>query len=317
MRFIIVGCLIGFAGQAAVSQAVTFEEHDGRLDILVDGVAFAAYVYQDDEILRPYFCNVQASNGVQVTRTHPPDPEADKDNTDHATFHPGIWLAFGDLGGADFWRMKARVRHLRFEQSPESGATGTFTVVNVYETLDTPPTLLCEETCTYTITTVQDTRWLFVDSRFRALDTDIAFGDQEEMGLGVRLATPLTVRHGSGEIVNSEGGVNEKGTWGQQADWCAYSGVVNGNRVGMMLMSDPANFRKSWFHNRDYGLMVANPFGKKSMTAPKERTVPPDATPLPQDERFTLGYAVCVFTAPGEQHPDYDTLYATYMAHIE
>jgi len=31
------------------------------------------------------------------------------------------------------------------------------------------------------------------------------------------------------------------------------------------LMSDPANFRSSWWHNRDYGLMVANPFGRSSM----------------------------------------------------
>ena len=30
-------------------------------------------------------------------------------------------------------------------------------------------------------------------------------------------------------------------------------------------MADPANFRPSWWHNRDYGLMVANPFGRESM----------------------------------------------------
>ena len=47
------------------------------------------------------------------------------------------------------------------------------------------------------------------------------FGTQEEMGLGVRLATPLTVKSGNGRITNSVGGTNEKGTWGQAADWCA------------------------------------------------------------------------------------------------
>jgi len=30
-------------------------------------------------------------------------------------------------------------------------------------------------------------------------------------------------------------------------------------------MADPANFRPSWWHNRDYGLMVANPFGREAM----------------------------------------------------
>ena len=32
-----------------------------------------------------------------------------------------------------------------------------------------------------------------------------------------------------------------------------------------MLMADPNNFRKSWWHNRNYGAFVANPFGRKAM----------------------------------------------------
>lgn len=30
-------------------------------------------------------------------------------------------------------------------------------------------------------------------------------------------------------------------------------------------MSGPSNFRQSWWHNRDYGVFVANPFGRKAM----------------------------------------------------
>jgi hypothetical protein len=30
-------------------------------------------------------------------------------------------------------------------------------------------------------------------------------------------------------------------------------------------MTDPPNFRPAWWHNRDYGLMVANPFGQEAM----------------------------------------------------
>src|SRR5690606_36644693 len=58
-------------------------------------------------ILRPYLKNVMAPNGQQVTRLYPPDPEINKDNDDHPYFHPGIWMAFGDVNGFDFWRNKS------------------------------------------------------------------------------------------------------------------------------------------------------------------------------------------------------------------
>ena len=33
----------------------------------------------------------------------------------------------------------------------------------------------------------------------------------------------------------------------------------------MLLMADPHNFRRSWFHARDYGVLVANPFGQQRL----------------------------------------------------
>ena len=310
-----LSCIL--ATSSATELDITFRDDAGRLEIFAGGQPFATYVYEDPEILRPYFCHITAPNGFQVTRNHPPDPERDKDNLDHETMHPGLWLAFGDLGGSDFWRNKARVRFVRFEQEPRGGTIGSFSVVNAYETLETPPRLLCEETCTYTITATADEHWIRMTSRFRATASGIAFGDQEEMGLGVRLTGPLTVKHGSGTILNSLGGVDEKGTWGKQADWCSYSGLVEGGRTGMILMTDPGNFRASWFHNRDYGLMVANPFGKKSMTAPKDRNVSEDTTPIPQEEPLTLGFAVCVFSVDSDRHPGYAGLYAQYVANAK
>src|SRR5262249_35622291 len=87
------------------------------------------------------------------------------------------------------------------------------------------------------------------------------FGDQEEMGLGVRVASDMTVTKG-GVITSSEGRKNEKKVWGRQADWADYSGPRGGGR----LMPDPQNFRRSWFHARECGLLVANPFGRQAFT---------------------------------------------------
>ncbi len=303
-------CHAASAGQREVS----FSEGPGQMQVLVGGEAFATYVWEDDTIPRPYFCHVKAPNGMQVTRRHPPDPVLNRKNDDHGTYHPGIWLAFGDLGGADFWRNKARVRHVEFASRPKGMVgKGTFSVVNAYETQDAVPRVVCVEACEYTIHVTPLGYFLIAESTFKSDTADFAFGDQEEMGLGVRMATALTVRHGSGTILNSENGKNERGTWGRQAAWCRFSGVVDGQRLGLTIMPSPANFRESWYHSRDYGLVVANPFGSKAMTGPKDDGVPPDSTRVKKGETFTLGFGVHVFSAAADTPLDPAAAYAEYL----
>lgn len=298
---------------AAVAQGVSFLPGVGRLVIRVDGKPFAVYVYADGDIPRPFFCAIHAPDGTPVTRNHPPDPVQDKDNDDHAGFHPGAWLAFGDLGGSDFWRNKARVRHVRFEQEPEGRADeGRFTVINAYETMDAPNSLIAEETCTYTISVLPEGWLLRSDSIFTASTDGIVFGDQEEMGFGARLATRLTVKHGSGMIWNDGGGRNEAGTWGRTARWCAAAGVVEESLTGLAVLAAPENFRPCWFHTRDYGLIVANPFGKKAMTAPDDDKAPLDATPLPPGAPFRLGFGLFVFSAKGDRPPDMEAVWRRF-----
>ena len=84
------------------------------------------------------------------------------------------------------------------------------------------------------------------------------------MGFGVRVATPITEQNG-GLILSSTGLTTARNTWGQQAEWCGYSGSVDGQRAGITLVPGRSNFRPSWWHNRDYGVMVANPFGRAAM----------------------------------------------------
>lgn len=298
----------------AGAQPVTFEQGNGRLDIHVAGKPVAAYVWQDPQVPRPYFAHVNAPNGMQVTRNHPPDPGADAGNDDHPTFHPGVWLAFGDLNGADFWRNKARVRHAEFAAEPVGGdGVGQFEVVNVYETPDAASEAIAQERARYVFRVTDHGYLLTCDYVFTPLDGDLVFGDQEEMGFGVRLATPLTVKHGNGRILNSAGGRDEKETWGKKARWCAGWGAVDETCVGAVLMPAPGNFRTSWFHSRDYGLIAANPFGKKAMTGPKDPSVPLDRTVVEHGTTFQLGFAVGLFSVKGDPVPAVEALHAAYL----
>jgi hypothetical protein len=216
---------------------ITLKAGEGKLIITAGGAPVATYVYRDAKIPRPYFAHVHAPGGVQVTRNHP--PVAGKDATDHAEFHPGLWLAFGDLSGADNWRIKAAVKHDKFVQEPKGNS---FAARNLYFANDAKK-LICTETCRFTILVRPAGYLLLWDSEFRSDDGDFSFGDQEEMGLGIRVATSLTVKAG-GQIVTSDGHKNEKQVRGKSSEWCDYSGAIAGKRVGITLMQHPKNSRR-------------------------------------------------------------------------
>lgn len=300
------GLVLAWAVAMPVFAGVELKKGEGRVSVLIDGTRVAVYVYDDPVVRRPYFCEVKTLGGIRVTRPHPPDPAVNKGNADHETMHPGLWLAFGDIDGVDFWRNKGLVRHVRFEGPVVEGPeTGSFGVVNRYE--KPGGGAVCEEICRYSIYKVKNGYLICLKSSFSS-EKEFYFGDQEEMGFGFRLNTPLTVNFGGGGIWNSAGGVNEKGTWGKQAEWCAAGGVTGGRRVGMMVMGAPSNFHPCWFHSRDYGLVVANPFGKKAMTGADDDSVRAARTCLKQP----LGFGVFVFDVPEDRQPEYKEAYSFY-----
>jgi putative membrane-bound dehydrogenase-like protein len=246
------------ATQAVGSFAV--EEQKDRLRISLDNIPLVDFVFRDEKIRRPYFANARTTSGVQVTRNHPPIPE--EDAVDHDTMHPGIWLGFGDVSGQDYWRNTSAMEHVRFTKPPiVAEGQLKFSTECRLKTIDGQP--LCLLTNDFTLL-ARPTGWLLSwSATFLTDQREVVFGDQEEMGFGARIATPFIENNG-GVIRSSKGVKSAKETWGQSAKWCDYSG--NGPRSGgIMLMASEKNFRDSWWHNRDYGVFVANPFGREAM----------------------------------------------------
>jgi hypothetical protein len=266
-----------------------------RLTITHAGGPVADFVFRDDRILRPYFANLHAPGGLRVTRNHPPVEGADA--VDHDTMHPGLWLAFGDINGVDFWRNKGRIQQVRFleppivEQSRLRFATECRLLAPSGEALGSV-------TNRFELSS-RAGGWLVVwEALFRSDAGPLAFGDQEEMGFGVRVATAITEKNG-GQIRNSAGQGTARTTWGQPAAWCDYSGVIGERRAGVLLMADPANFRASWWHNRNYGLMVANPFGREAM-----RQGPQSSILVPRGETFRVRFAALAYDAEPDEELD-------------
>ncbi len=274
--------------------------------IITDGGRpVATYVFRDDQIWRPYFAHVHAPGGIQVTRNHPPLPNVDA--TDHDTMHPGVWLAFGDLSGQDFWRNKARIEHERFSEPPavREGQV-TFTAENSLQAADGGE--ICNQTSRLTLAARPAGYLLIWEATFRSEHREIVFGDQEEMGLGIRVATPIAVKQG-GTIVDALGRRNEREVWGNSADWCDYSGTIDGQHVGITTLCDPRNFRPSWLHARDYGALVVNPFGQQAFhKGPASKVV------VEPGEAFRLRYGVLLHAGPPDTPPDLKAAYADFVS---
>jgi hypothetical protein len=232
-----------------------------RLKFSDNGQTVGEFVFRDEVIRRPYFANLIAPNGLQVTRNHPPLENVDA--TDHDTMHPGIWLAFGDISGHDFWRNKAAIEHLGFTTEP-AVAKEEIRFATESRLLTAEGKELCRMDSRFLLANRPSGRLLIWDAAFHSDENDFSFGDQEEMGFGARVASAFTEKNG-GRITNSKGQQSAAKTWGQPALWCDYSGTSNGKHGGITLMAAPENFRESWWHNRDYGVFVANPFGRAAM----------------------------------------------------
>jgi len=225
---------------------------------------------------------------------------------DHATMHPGIWMAFGDISGQDFWRNKATIRHDRFTQEPKV-KDGTLSFGTESTMLTTNNEALAKLDLNFKLTPCYDGYFLIWNAAFTPLMDGFSFGDQEEMGFGVRVATPMAEKNG-GRIVNSDGLVGAKESWGKIALWSDYSGVISNRLVGIASMPDPQNFRPSWFHNRNYGLMGANMFGRKAFTKGEASQVP-----VAKGQTFHLRWAAYIHSSATNEPPDISAAYKRFL----
>jgi hypothetical protein len=115
---------------------------------------------------------------------------------------------------------------------------------------------MCREIASYRLIPNKDGYLITMDTRLFG-EKPFWLGVREEMGLALRVATPLTVKN-KGTILSAKGGKNEEGTWGKVDRWWDYFGPLTNKSVGIQIMTGPGN-PPTWSHSRDYGLLVANP----------------------------------------------------------
>ncbi|MHC4879585.1 MAG: DUF6807 domain-containing protein [Planctomycetota bacterium] len=242
----------------AEEPSLTFHKADDRIVILNGKHAVSEYVFADAAVPRPYLINIKTLDGIQVTRNHPVHPGDDQDHPHHT----GIFFTFGDLNGIDFWHLKGRVVHERFDVEPRtSKGTVGFAIENRYESLD-GNTVFATERAVLTARRTDDGILYNFHNLITPKNDTLRVGSKEEGGLAVRVATPIALTSNvGGRMTDADGRSGGKAIWGQQTDWVDYSGTINGRHVGVLIVPHKRNFARCWWHARDYGLLAGNPFG--------------------------------------------------------
>ena len=281
----------------AANGSFRFLIENGEVQLFLDQERVATYLLKHDKLTRRAFVNVRTPSGIPVTRNFPPKLPEDLDpgfkgenGMVHPMMHAGLWMSFGWIDGNDYWRLTSKVEHEGFLEVPvgKRGEAG-FKSRDRYVSSDGAETICMRDTrCQFRH--VEAGILLDWDAEFYNEDRDFVFGDQEESGLALRVASPLRVNGGNGRILNDSGEENGDGTWGKELEWIDYSGEIDGKRVGLLVVPHPENASTSWSHSRDYGLVVANPFPKQ----PKERREPYVTTTVKKGERFRLRYSVLI-----------------------
>lgn len=232
-----------------------------------------------------------------VTRVIDLDPPTGLDRNhpgyyDHP-HHKGVWLSVDEVNGIEFWAEKGMIRNAGLEASEQPDGSAQLKLTNHWIGEDNEPLVL-----EHTTVTVHPDRLVAYDIEFEAAGKAVTFGDTKEGLFAIRLPNSMREFISHAPVVNSDGVIGTAELWGKPAPWIDYTGPVAGTTYGVTLMDDPANFRPSRYHVRDYGLFAINPFGESAYTNGTEEAKPVTLQP---GEKLKLRYGLYVHTGGTEE----------------
>ena len=227
------------------------------IDVSLNGRPFTTFRYGESQ-QRPYFFPVLGPNGCQVTRGETSDISKDH------VHHRSLYVAYGEVNDVDLWGEGSkcgRVVHQGFTQKHGGAVVSRIYAENNWETKDGD--VLMTDWQKFRIYNLpEDGTIIDLDLSFVASEGDVHFGDTKEGGIMCIRVHPSMNASEGGKIENAFGGIDESETWGKRANWCDYSGVVEGTHVGIVVYDHIVNPRyPTYWHVRNYGLMGSNIFG--------------------------------------------------------
>ena len=279
---------------------VTAHPSDRRVEVLVDGQPFTAYIWPE-RLAKPVLYPIRSAAGTLVTRGFPLEPRAGE-RVDHP-HHVGFWFNHGDVNGVDFWNNsetlkpeeRARmgsIRQVAIESAKGGSGHGELKVAVDWVMPDGSAAI--REQTAFGFGAGAGRRSIDRDTTLTANARRVVFSDNKEGTLGLRVTRaleepskePLVFTDASGKptavpamdnatangTYTSSEGVTGAAVWGTRARWVALSGRVAGEDVVLLMLDHPKNpGYPSYWHARGYGLFAANPLGAKVFSNGKEQ----------------------------------------------
>lgn len=250
-----------------------------QIAVEIDGKPFTVFYIGGKDLNRPYLHPIRAASGKIVNRSFPAG-QVPGETTDHP-HHAGLFYGHGDVNGFNYWA----IQNVPTDPSKPDATMGRIVLKNVTSvksgresgTVDVVLNWLKPDGKTLLTETRRMTFYSHPEIRIIDFDFDLAavdkvvFRDTKEGTFAMRMATALEEPAAkekpgaiprTGKLINAQGGEREANVWGKRSEWVDYAGVLDGEKVGVVMMDHPGNPRHpTYWHSRGYGLHSINPFG--------------------------------------------------------
>ncbi len=319
----LLGVLSLWTAPAARAQ-VTLTPGPEQITVEIDGKPFSVFFIGGKDLNRPYLHPLRSASGKVVNRSVPAG-QLPGETTDHP-HHAGLFYGHGDVNGYNYWA----IQNVPTSPDPTMGRIVLDHVVSVksgkesgsldivFNWLKPDGRPLLTETRKMTFHAHPELRIIDFDFDLAAVEKAV-FRDTKEGTFAMRMATvleepPATPQERAkgpvrtGRLMNAQGGEREANVWGKRSEWVDYSGELDRERVGVVMMDHPGNPRHpTYWHSRGYGLHAINPFGVSDFLNDKTQN---GSLTLAPGEHVRFRYRVIVH--PGASRARLEELYKQY-----
>ncbi|NLK53634.1 MAG: hypothetical protein GX293_02040 [Bacteroidales bacterium] len=243
----LTGCFLIMPASAA---KLTAERRGSKINVSIDGKFFTSYVFSEDEKY-PFFYPVNGPlTGGSVTSMR------------NAVYphHTSLFFGCDMVNGGNYWQEgleRGRIISVNARIEKEGGDTVLITDECIWSrpgavspVKDTRKYIITAPSAGKTFIDVEITMHTLMDVRIKKINHSL---------FSARLAADISVTNG-GTMINAEGDMNEKDTFGKRSPWIDFSGSRGNNVEGLAILQHPSNpwFPAPWF-TRDYGFISPTP----------------------------------------------------------